>query len=62
MAITLGFDAPGASVTPERVLDVWTEIVDRHALLACEVEYEGASEIYFRSALLFHPISVKVEH
>ncbi|KAL8279399.1 hypothetical protein RQP46_008211 [Phenoliferia psychrophenolica] len=47
MYLHVGFDAPSAMVSPERVLDVWTEIVDRHALLACEVEYDGASEIYF---------------
>ena len=45
-----GFKAPVSLMTQDRVLDVWTEIVDRHALLACEVEYEGASEIYFRYA------------
>lgn len=37
---------------PERVLDVWTEIVSRHALLASTVEYTDVNNVKFRSVII----------
>jgi len=42
-----GFTAKSKLVTPERILDIWTEIVNQHALLASSVEYDGVNEVRF---------------
>jgi hypothetical protein len=42
-----GFTAKSSLVRPERLLDVWTEIVNQHALLASSVEYDNVNEVRF---------------
>ncbi len=42
-----GFKAKSSLVRPDRLLDIWTEIVNQHALLASTVEYDNVNEIRF---------------
>ncbi|GAA5859673.1 hypothetical protein JCM8547_006187 [Rhodosporidiobolus lusitaniae] len=48
MYLHLGFKARSDLMNPDRVLDVWTEIVSRHALLASSVEFADYYDIRFR--------------
>lgn len=42
-----GFKAKSKLVTPERLLDIWTELINKHALLAAEVECDSVNEVRF---------------
>lgn len=46
-SLVLGFRARADLMQPDRILDVWTEIVSRHSLLASTVEYTDVRNIRF---------------
>ncbi|GAA6031973.1 hypothetical protein JCM8097_003368 [Rhodosporidiobolus ruineniae] len=48
MYLHLGFKAPSSLMTKDRILDAWTQIVSRHALLASSVEFNDYYDIRFR--------------
>ena len=50
-ATRAGFKVLPSLVRPERILDVWTEIIGRHSLLASTIEYEGGNKIRFWYAI-----------
>ncbi|GAA5969180.1 hypothetical protein JCM11641_007500 [Rhodosporidiobolus odoratus] len=47
MYLHLGFKARPTSMQPNRVLDIWTEIVSRHALLGSTVEFNDYYDVRF---------------
>ncbi|GAA5897369.1 hypothetical protein JCM6882_001869 [Rhodosporidiobolus microsporus] len=47
MYLHLGFKAKSHLMQPDRVLDVWTEIVSRHGLLAASVEFSDYYDVRF---------------
>ncbi|GAA5861327.1 hypothetical protein JCM3774_000211 [Rhodotorula dairenensis] len=49
MYLHIGFRARTGLVTKERVLDVWSEILHRHALLCATAEFRDYTEIHFRT-------------
>ncbi|KAI5478834.1 hypothetical protein MNV49_004566 [Pseudohyphozyma bogoriensis] len=51
MYLHIGFKAKSSLVSPDRVLSIWTELVTRHGLLGCTVEYAGFDSVYF----VYHP-------
>lgn len=34
-------------MSPERLLNIWTELTSRHSLLTATVEYENVNEVRF---------------
>ena len=38
----------------DRLVSIWTELTQRHALLASTVEFESLEEMRFRSVFLIH--------
>ncbi|GAA6006593.1 hypothetical protein JCM10207_004987 [Rhodosporidiobolus poonsookiae] len=47
MYLHLGLKTRSALLNPDRVLDVWTELVKRHTLLASRVEFEDYYDVQF---------------
>ncbi|GAA5834846.1 hypothetical protein JCM11251_002041 [Rhodosporidiobolus azoricus] len=47
MYLHLGFKARSHLMQPDRILDVWTEIVSRHAFLGARVEFKDYYDVHF---------------
>ncbi|BGP36534.1 hypothetical protein JCM10449v2_000435 [Rhodotorula kratochvilovae] len=47
MYLHLGYKARASLMAPARVLDAWTEVVNRHALLASSVEFNDYYDVRF---------------